>query len=48
MQSKGTRSADTVWIHKSDGLEFDSGNTVRLMFHYSIMTEHETRIKSRF
>lgn len=53
MQLKGTKStdglnepsADTSWVHKSDGLEFDSGNTVRLMFHYSLRTEHENMNK---
>lgn len=53
MPVKGTKSTgglnepseDTLWVHTSDGLEFDSGNIVRLMFHYSTMTELGTRIK---
>lgn len=45
MLVKGTKSASGVnepcagnlWVHKSEGLKFDTGNITRLMFHYSLM-----------
>lgn len=50
MLLKGTKSISglnepsILRIHKSDGLEFNTGNIRSLMFHYSIMRKHDNKI----